>query len=167
VAKRGVRDHATEGTPNLHLGVGISLRFGIPSDAGERVAFARFLWDHLGAPTPECLVWVANRSIWPSGEHLPLFNRWREALGAHSSIDDAPGMLFRIGEEDDALSALLWPFLFLWDAYFIPADGQSLLELSHDEWGILSFKHSGTADALADGFRFFELRVEELAPVAG
>jgi hypothetical protein len=113
------------------------LRFRIPSDAGKRVALARVLWEATGAGTGETLVWVTERGIWPSGEHLPLAEAVRRGFGAELTLHEAPGHLARLGEDDAALSVLCLAVLFLWDCWILPSGGRPAVFVSHDEYGIV------------------------------
>ena len=57
-----------------------SYNFAIPSDAGERVQLCRILWESAGeTDTTERLLWITGWSVWPSGEHMPLFKLTRRA----------------------------------------------------------------------------------------
>jgi hypothetical protein len=112
-------------------------KFTIPSDAGRRVTLARLLWESTAQGKPEALLWITDWSVWPSGEHMPLALTLRTALGENRPIADAPGHLFRMGEDDNALSFLSVALLFLWDAYLLSASGEIAVFLSHDECGVV------------------------------
>ena len=112
------------------------LRFRIPEDAGARVLLARTLWETAGDGVAEVLLWITDRGMWPSGEHLPLAEAVRRGLGAQDTLDTTPGHLVRLGESDAGLSILCLAILFLWDCWVLPAGGRPALFLSHDEFGV-------------------------------
>ena len=112
-----------------------SLCFKIPPDAGRRIALCKMLWDGFGAGQPEALIWIDTWGVWASGEHLPLYTALREVEGNSQTLNDAPGHLLRLGEDEKGISLLCICTLFLWDGWLVPADGRSYLFLSHDEFG--------------------------------
>ncbi len=116
--------------------------FRIPADAGKRVALARSLWDDVGRGRPETLVWMTDWSVWPSGEHMPLVVSLRRGFGEARDLGKAPGMLARLGEDDDALSMLVVAILFLWDCWLLAVDGSIAVSLSHDEYGMVCARGS-------------------------
>jgi hypothetical protein len=101
---------------------GASIR--IPLEAGPAVALCSGLLafeanvDFYGG-----LVWLAN---WDTGTPqieragLKMIEQMRRGYGACSSIENAPGNLFRTDEVADLHAFLCVPMLFGWDAYFIP-----------------------------------------------
>jgi hypothetical protein len=96
-----------------------SLGFSIPEDAGARTSLARMLYPN--AEDGELLIWTTDWSVWPSGEHLPLMDRLREALG----------------EKRTGLSLVVLNVLFLWDCWLISSRGEYVAFFCHDEWGEL------------------------------
>ena len=71
-----------------------ALGFSIPEDAGARTSLARILYPN--AEDGELLIWTTDWSVWPSGEHLPLMRRLREALGERGpSSTHLPNWLVR------------------------------------------------------------------------
>ena len=111
----------------------IRSEFRIPSDAGERIALCRLIWNQLDSI--ERLLIVTGWSVWPSGEHLPLFNSLRAVCGERRSLSEAPGQLFY--PKDDGLSFLLVGVLFLWDLEVYDQSGTAIA-FSHDEVGVAS-----------------------------
>ena len=111
------------------------INFRIPTDAGRRVALCRLLWSLADdASGRERLVWITEWSIWPSGEHLPLWTRFRQAFGDDRALEESPGCLCGEGDGDDGLSVLVTGCLFLWDCWVFSQSGAAVF-LSHDEVG--------------------------------
>lgn len=108
------------------------VEFSIPSDAGRRVALLRMLWQATGE-SPR-LLWVTDWSVWPSGEHFPIYQLIRERLGDHRTLHEAPGHVAATDEDDESgLAVATVAALFLWDLYVL-AEGRGFF-LSHDECG--------------------------------
>lgn len=104
----------------------------IPADAGRRLALIRaFAAENLNGS--EVLVWIRSWGIWPSSEHMPLFQSLRRALQVRESISEKPGMLFGAEEQEDFISVAFTAILFLWDVYVVVAKARALLFTSHDE----------------------------------
>jgi hypothetical protein len=82
------------------------------------------------------LLLIEEWGVWPSGEHLPLFTRLREACGERRSLIDLPGHLFGTGDDDDGLSFLILATLFLWD-YSLYSESGAAIVVSHDEFGVV------------------------------
>jgi len=111
----------------------LSYDFSIPEDAGARVALCRALWP--GEWTQgQRLLWVDEWSVWPSGEHMPLFTKWRAAFGENRALIDARGHVVEPNEDDDGLSVLVMAALFLWDCW-IYTENRTVVMISHDECG--------------------------------
>jgi len=107
--------------------------FSIPEDAGARVALCRSLWP--GEWTQgQRLLWVKEWSIWPSGEHMPIYTKWRSALGDNRVMIEAPGHVVEPDEDDDGLSVLVMSALFLWDCW-VYTENAAVVMISHDEFG--------------------------------
>jgi hypothetical protein len=112
-------------------------RFKIPTDAGKRVALCRLLWHHIvDSEGLQRLLLIEEWSVWPSGEHVPLFTRLREACGERRSLIDVPGHLFGTGDDEDGLSFLILATLFLWD-YSLYSESGAAIVVSHDEFGVV------------------------------
>ena len=109
--------------------------FTIPGDAGARVALARAAWYSVGSGQPETMLWVTDWSVWPSSEHMPLAASMRRGLGEERSIQEAPGCIAMLGEDDQALSVLITAVLFLWDCWLLSTNGRLAVFFSHDECG--------------------------------
>jgi hypothetical protein len=65
------------------------------------------------------LVWTTGWSVWPSGEHVPLMIRLRQALGESRTIEDAPAQLIEVESKDDGESIVILNCLFLWDCWIL------------------------------------------------
>ena len=132
-----------------------ALGFSIPEDAGARTSLARILYP--SAEDGETLIWTTDWSIWPSGEHLPLMRRLREALGEKRTVFDAPAQLVGSESIDDGLSLLVLNVLFLWDCWLISSRGEYVAFFSHDEWGELSIVQESRRSAAKDFLKQMEV----------
>jgi hypothetical protein len=66
---------------------------------------------------------------------MPLFARFRAALGEQRPLIDIPGHLVDgPKDDDDGLSVLVVSMLFLWDCWVFSAAG-AVIWVSHDEIG--------------------------------
>jgi hypothetical protein len=118
--------------------------FTIPNDAGERVALCRLLWDLADDDAvTERLLWLVGWSVWPTGEHMPLFKTLRRALGEERELIEIPGHLIDPSEAEHGLSLLIVTCLFLWDGWLYSRSGV-VIELSNDEVGTV-YEPSGAA----------------------
>lgn len=116
---------------------GTPFRFFIPVDAGKRILLCKNLLKPLrGYPI---LIWYADWGVWPSGEWLPMFDRFREAFKIRGPLKERPAYLFDENEYDDALSFLIWAAIFLWDCHVISGNAGYSVFLSHDEIGYSRF----------------------------
>lgn len=134
-------------------------RFGIPEDAGRRVALARLLWEatipgHAGA-----LLWPTEWGVWQSGEHEPLVMTLRRAHGETRRLIDAPALRFDASDQEDAFSFLVAYVLFLWDCYVLVPSGESGFFLSHDEFGRVFGRSPDASIALTRRLEAFGLDV--------
>lgn len=129
------------------------LHFSIPSDAGRRVALLRTLWRATDASVR--LLWVTDWSVWPSGEHFPLYSLLRERLGEHRPLHEAPGHVAALGTDDEAgLAVATVAVLFLWDLYVL---GENCgFFVSHDEYGLLFTTNPKLAAEVQQGLGSFD-----------
>ena len=104
-----------------------------PPDSGAKVSLARHLFS-LVASDSETLVLVDDWAVWPSSQHLPLFTRFREALGEHRPLIEAPAHVVTPADADDAISIVATSLLFIWDCYGISSTGRDAFYISHDEY---------------------------------
>lgn len=137
--------------------------FKIPSDAGRRIALSKMLWDSFGAGQPEVLIWIDTWGVWGSGEHLPLYTALRTVEGNNQTLNDSPGHLLRLGDDEKAVSIVCVCTLFLWDGWIVPADGQSYLFLSHDEFGCVYAQDMHRLKELENRLVGFDLELIESA----
>jgi hypothetical protein len=109
-------------------------RFDIPSDAGKRVYLVS---GHLKTfeHEPALLVWFHDWGVWPSGERMHIFNRFRSSYGEIRPLIETPGHLFGQGEFDDVVSYVTLGVLFLWDCYVLTPGADKFVFFSHDEFG--------------------------------
>ena len=113
----------------------VSHDFSIPEDAGARVSLCRLSWSHSSEWTQgQRLLWVSDWSVWPSGEHMPLFTMWRAAFGEHRGLMEAPGLVVEPNQDADGLSFLVLAALFLWDCCSYVEHG-TVVMIDHDEGG--------------------------------
>ena len=116
--------------------------FNIPSDAGQRVAMTRNHFEPMRG-SDEVLIWIEDWGVWPSGEHMPMFTRFREALGIRGGLIDRRGHLVREEQFEDGLSVIAFAALFLWDCYILPSSGRDFVFYSHDEVGYRRTESNG------------------------
>lgn len=110
-------------------------KFPIPQDAGQRVSLvARSMAAF--ADENELLVWFHDWGVWPSGERMHIFDRFRKSYGESRRLIDSPGHIFSGNEIEDAISFVTLSVLFLWDCYILTPKGRKLLFFSHDEYGL-------------------------------
>jgi hypothetical protein len=118
--------------PALDVGVFHSAKYPVPTDSGGKICLARQLVKFV-ASDRETLLLLDDWAVWPSSQHLPLFTRFREAVGENRSLIEAPGQLVDAAETDDAVSIVAMSLLFFWDCYGISATGGEAFYISHDE----------------------------------
>ena len=104
-----------------------------PPDSGAKVRLARWLFS-LIASEPETLVLVDDWAVWPSSQHMPLFDRFRQSLGEFRPLIEAPGHLITAADADDGRSVIALSLFFIWDCFGISASGRDAFKVSHDEY---------------------------------
>jgi hypothetical protein len=117
--------------------LGSGILFSIPENAASRIGLAQTLYPSTWDVTGAVLIWTKEWSVWPSCEHVPLFTRFRQALGESRPLSVARAQLFEASEVDDAQSHLILHSLFLWDCWVVAEGGTYVVHFSHDEWGQL------------------------------
>jgi hypothetical protein len=83
-------------------------RFEIPNDTQKRVYLvsqAKKAFDG----DPLLLVWFHDRSVWPSGQRMHVFDRFRRSYGETRLLIDSPGHLLEGNEIEDAISFVSLP----------------------------------------------------------
>lgn len=113
-----------------------AIQLGYQEDSGKKVRLARDVASWF-AGGRELLLWVDDWAAWPSSQHMALFTRFREALGEHRPLVEAPGHLCNSSELDDATSVLCVSLLFLWDCHVFSSGRKAVFFCSHDEWNAL------------------------------
>lgn len=110
-------------------------KFGIPSDAGQRVALVSKKMETFRSASRVFVV-VEQWSVWPSAERMHIFERFRLSYGDSRKLMDAPAQLFTGAEFDDAVSLVTLAVLFLWDCHIVTRKGARQLFFCHDEFGL-------------------------------
>lgn len=123
------------------------VKFALPTDSGQKVAFGRFLYA-LVDPGPELLFWLGDWSVWPSSQHMPLFTRFRQAHGESRALIDAPGNLLTPDEADDAVSILVVSLQFVWNCHILTSSGRDAVFVSHDEFGWFASREGSLAESV-------------------
>jgi hypothetical protein len=134
-----VGPHPDIESPPFHL-----VEFPLSADSGQKVAFGRFLYS-LIEPAPELLFWLGDWAVWPSGQHMPLFTRFRQAFGESRPLIDAPGHLLTPEEADDAVSILVVSLQFVWNCHILTSSGRDAVFVSHDEFGWFASRDESVA----------------------
>src|SRR3954447_16798123 len=104
-----------------------------PIESGRKIYLAGRLMALLESQE-ESLILVDDWGVFPSNQHLPLFTRFREALGERRPLIEAPGHLADGSEADDAVSIVAMSLMFFWDCYGISSNGRNAFYTSHDEY---------------------------------
>jgi hypothetical protein len=123
---------------------GSATKFKIPEDAQKRVALvAGGMRDFSSEPL--VLVWFHERSVWPSGQRMHVFDRFRMSYGESRWLIHSPGHVFDEDEIEDAVSFVSLGVLFLWDCYIVTPKRSKLLFFPHDEFGLADGVAMGVA----------------------
>lgn len=112
-----------------------STRFKIPEDAQKRV---HLVSERMRAfkDAGVLLVWFSDWCVWPSGQRMHVFERFRLSYGEARPLIESPAHLFEEREIDDAISFVTLAVLFLWDCYVVTPRRTRFLHFSHDEFGL-------------------------------
>lgn len=137
-------------SPELSAETLAMLEFSIPVDAGARVALSKGLYPSVWEKRSEILIWTTDWSVWPSGEHLPLYTRFRQAFGERRSIEEVPAQIVDVESSEDGESFIVLNCLFLWDCWILSASGDYGVFLSHDEWGEVYARSESVRKELVD-----------------
>jgi hypothetical protein len=125
---------------------GSAAKFKIPEDAQKRVALVSRGMREFSVE-PLVLVWFHDWSVWPSGQRMHVFDRFRMSYGETRWLIHSPGHVFGEDEIEDAVSFVTLGALFLWDCYVVTPKRSKLLFFSHDEYGLAE----GIAMDVAEG----------------
>ncbi|SRR6266568_2734089 len=125
------------------------VEFSHPTDSGRKVWLARFLYSLL-EPSPELLIWLGDWTVWESGQHIPLFTRFRQALGEQRPLIEAPGHLVTPAEADDAISIITVSLLFIWNCHVLSASGRDAVFTSHDEFGWFASRDASVTERVRE-----------------
>ena len=112
-----------------------SAQFKIPADAQKRVHLVSYCLSTFKSE-PTFLVWFDDWDVWPSGQRMHIFDRFRMSYGETRPLSQCPGHVFEEGEIEDAISFVTLAVLFLWDCYVVTPERSKLLFFSHDEYGL-------------------------------
>lgn len=107
--------------------------YRLPGDAGRKTALASRLAGLAASERHHSLLWITGYGVWPSSEHRPLFDRFRQGLGESRDLAAAPGQLAGPADREDLTSLLALSLYFCWDASLYIAAGRALIALTHDE----------------------------------
>jgi hypothetical protein len=110
-------------------------RFKIPEDAQKRV----HLVSARMRPFIDASVFLVSFddwAVWPSGQRMHVFERFRLSYGETRPLIQSPGHVFEGSEIEDAISFVTLAVLFLWDCYVVTPGCGKFLFFSHDEFGL-------------------------------
>jgi hypothetical protein len=112
-----------------------STSYGLPSDAGRKIALARLLSasNSVFDTSRPILFWITGWGIFPSCENQFLFYAFRQSLGESRELAQAPGHLIR---EDDLLNfecLLDLSLLFYWDSVICESSGGVAIRCDNNE----------------------------------
>ncbi len=79
---------------------------------------------------------------------MPLFTRFRQALGERRPLIEAPGHLVTPAEADDGLSILIVSLQFVWDCHILTASGRDAIFVSHDEFGWFASRDKSVTESV-------------------
>lgn len=111
------------------------VHFKIPEDAGKRVALVSHRMRAFSGE-PIFLVWFDDWAVWPSGQRMHIFDRFRMSYGETRPLFQSPGHIFDQAEIEDATSFVTLAVLMLWDCYVVTPKRSKLLFFSHDEFAL-------------------------------
>jgi hypothetical protein len=143
---RHIKGHIVGPYPDLTETDFRFVSFSIPEDAGRRVALAKGLISLIDEGA-ELLVQIGDWAVWPSGQHMPLFDRFRQAFGERRPLIEAPGHVIPAAEREDAVSILVLSVLYLWNCHVLSANGDQAVFVSHDEYGWFAVRGGRSMDS--------------------
>jgi hypothetical protein len=111
--------------------------FAIPNEAHTKILLGEVLGD-VFAGEEEVLVYVDGWGEPPDYYTDPnLFNRFRQALGSSSTVQEEPGQLFYPADHADLVSMLRLMLWFGWGTYVISSSGRLVLRILDCDIGTL------------------------------
>lgn len=125
--------HYPEPVPNYRL----------PKDSGEKVVLARVISNALVNLGPFVL-WITETGVWPTAEHLDLFDRYRLSFGERRSLHEAPVHVLEQADRNAAISLISLGLFFVWGFEIVACDRSIAVTVSHDEW--MEVRHSDGHD---------------------
>jgi hypothetical protein len=104
-----------------------TINYALASTAIARVLgdFKEALLNCTGLPWGDH--WEDQNALWAD------FYRWRQRLGEHRRLFDAPGHQFKALEHCKLQQLLVWVFQLGWDAELVARPGRCCLHFSHDD----------------------------------
>lgn len=123
----------------LQVEGGRAIEITLPEGPSRVIALAYALLElgfEEGSGFQGALHWVTGAGFWGSYSEsvaLKILDQMRLAYGESQPFSDARGHLFQAVEALDAQAFLTHSMLFGWDAYLVPASGESFTFTSHDE----------------------------------
>jgi len=108
--------------------------FRIPNDAGARVALVKGDLRAFQNEDQIC-VFIDDWSVWPSGEWMHIFERFRLSYGITEPLIEKSGHIIQKEDFDAVTSLAIYSVLMLWDCYVLGSSGRTFLFYSHDEVG--------------------------------
>lgn len=94
------------------------------------------------------MFWLGDWAVWPSSQHMPLFTRFRQAIGESRQLIDVPGHLLTPAEADDAVSILVVSLQFVWNCHILTSSGRDVVFVSHDKFGWFASRDESVAESV-------------------
>lgn len=79
---------------------------------------------------------------------MPLFTRFRLALGESRPLIDAPGHLLTPADVEDAVSIVVVSLQFFWNCHILTSSGRDAVFVSHDEVGWFASRDESVAESM-------------------
>jgi hypothetical protein len=103
-------------------------------DSGSKVGLSRIIANTFLDRGPT-LLWVTEYDVWPSAEHMDLFDRYRLSYGENRTVGEAPVHIFdSIADSQTFISILCLGLFFVWGVEITTLDRSLAINISHDEW---------------------------------
>ena len=134
-----------------------SIPVAYPQDSGKKVELSRAVIQWMSS-SGALLLWLDEWAVWPSSQHMPLFMRFRAALGEQRPLIEAPGHLFSHEELDDAVSVLATSMLFFWDCHVFAEGPSQAFFCSHDEWNTFMLPEGADSSGVETAFANWSIR---------